>query len=337
MITSKRFEMGLFKMNLVRTDIIPIVNYAWQKSFANVKNNLKAIADRGWGPLNRILLSHPEIISSKIESFDSQENEQDGLQSQAIMDDNIAVSNTPHHIDNNYLPIPDLNFNTGYAGDVITSILRKAQRDQQILKNISESNKQGSNFITSMGTAKKFSAGVIFKHGMCYLDKDILSMAINARQKKEKHFKERICKLYKNYHDKKKLFEDALVKYNEWEKHCKSNDKQSGNLPLRILKPLVAWKKRKSDKALPSKLEPLMERWNETKDRSHQCFESFLKETSIFDAYKKETGRQLTMDIVNDQLTENPTNNDQRTDEQVCVAIQHDKDDRNDVFAVTAV
>ena len=55
MITSKRFEMGLFKMNLVRTNIISIVNYAWGKSFANVQNNHKDIADRVWRPINRII------------------------------------------------------------------------------------------------------------------------------------------------------------------------------------------------------------------------------------------------------------------------------------------
>ena len=55
--------MGLFQLNLTRTDIIPIVNYAWDHSFARVRTNLKAIRDRGWGPLNQILLSHPEIIN----------------------------------------------------------------------------------------------------------------------------------------------------------------------------------------------------------------------------------------------------------------------------------
>ena len=52
MLTSKRFEMRMFKLNLVCTDIILIVNYAWKSSFDNVANNLKAIADRGWGPLS---------------------------------------------------------------------------------------------------------------------------------------------------------------------------------------------------------------------------------------------------------------------------------------------
>ena len=107
-------------------------------------------------------------------------------------------------------------------------------------------------------------------------------------KKKEKHFKERICKLYKNYNNKEEQFQNALVKYNEWDMHRKSNDK-SENLPMQILKPLVAWKKQKSDKALPTKFEPLMARWNETKDRSHQWFESFLKKISMFYAYRKET------------------------------------------------
>ena len=154
-------------------------------------------------------------------------------------------------------------------------------------------------------------------------------------KKKEKHFKERICKLYKNYNNKEEQFQNALVKYNEWDMHRKSNDK-SENLPMQILKPLVAWKKQKSDKALPTKFEPLMARWNETKDRSHQCFESFLKETSMFAAYKKETGRQLTMDIVNAQLTDPPTNDAQHK-EQVNTTIQHDENDQNDVMAATAV
>ena len=194
MLTSKRFEMGLFKMNLVRTDIIPIVNYAWEKSFNNVTNNLKAIADRGWGPLNRVLLSHPEIVSSKPDSIDTMVPSQSN---DTVDNSNVVDNKSRHYVDDKYVPIEDLNFNSGFAGDVITTILRKAQRDEQILKNISLSNDYGSDFISSMETAKKSSAGVIFKHGKCYLDEDILSMAMNAKENKEKQFKERISKLFK--------------------------------------------------------------------------------------------------------------------------------------------
>ena len=95
-----------------------------------------------------------------------------------------------HDVDDTFVPIKDLNYNSGFASDVIATILRKAQRDEHFLKNISLSTEHGSNFISSMETAKKFSAGVIFKHVKCYLDEDVLSMEMNAKEKKEKQFKE---------------------------------------------------------------------------------------------------------------------------------------------------
>jgi hypothetical protein len=49
------------------TDIIPIVNYAWHGSFDNVVTNKKAILDRGWFPLNRMLLLHPDIRKTMTE------------------------------------------------------------------------------------------------------------------------------------------------------------------------------------------------------------------------------------------------------------------------------
>ena len=39
------------------TDIIPLVNMAFAKSFGSQKNALKAIADRGWNPLNYNILA----------------------------------------------------------------------------------------------------------------------------------------------------------------------------------------------------------------------------------------------------------------------------------------
>ena len=68
MLIKKRMEMNVMSLNIKRSDIVPIVNSAWSKSFANVDNNVKAIRDRGWGPLTRNLLQHPEILASKRES-----------------------------------------------------------------------------------------------------------------------------------------------------------------------------------------------------------------------------------------------------------------------------
>jgi hypothetical protein len=41
---------------LLGSDIVPLVNRAWYKSFGNVVSNKKAITERGWGPLNNKLL-----------------------------------------------------------------------------------------------------------------------------------------------------------------------------------------------------------------------------------------------------------------------------------------
>jgi hypothetical protein len=50
---------------LEKTTLIRIVNVAWQISFARVDTNKRSIAARGWGPLNYILLDHPELQETK--------------------------------------------------------------------------------------------------------------------------------------------------------------------------------------------------------------------------------------------------------------------------------
>jgi len=50
-----------------KTDIVGLVCQAWEKSFTQVKTNIKAVASRGWGPkvLNYKCLQHQEILSTQ--------------------------------------------------------------------------------------------------------------------------------------------------------------------------------------------------------------------------------------------------------------------------------
>jgi hypothetical protein len=50
---------------LERSDIFRIVHVAWMKSFARVDTNKRAIAARGWGPIDYIMLDHPELQETK--------------------------------------------------------------------------------------------------------------------------------------------------------------------------------------------------------------------------------------------------------------------------------
>jgi hypothetical protein len=45
------------------TDIIPLVNTAWDKSFGRCAEARRAIIQRGWNPLNYVLLDHPKLKS----------------------------------------------------------------------------------------------------------------------------------------------------------------------------------------------------------------------------------------------------------------------------------
>ena len=82
---------------------------------------------------------------------------------------------------------------------MIQTILKKAQRDEQTLRNIEGSKLNGISFCKSIEKVKKWSAGVIFKSGKYYLDKDVSSMAINATQKKYNEFVEKVTKCTVNF------------------------------------------------------------------------------------------------------------------------------------------
>jgi len=57
-------SIGLQNDGMVDTDLMPLINEAWEKSFARVDKNRNAIADRGWNPLNKALLLDPTLRST---------------------------------------------------------------------------------------------------------------------------------------------------------------------------------------------------------------------------------------------------------------------------------
>jgi hypothetical protein len=59
----KFFEIkaGKGSTNFEMTDIVSLISHAWLESFAKTSSSKKAIAQRGWGPLNFALLDHPDV------------------------------------------------------------------------------------------------------------------------------------------------------------------------------------------------------------------------------------------------------------------------------------
>ena len=94
---------------------------------------------------------------------------------------------------------------------------------------------------------------MFFKTGKCYLDKHVLSMAINAKQKKDNDFIEKVAKLYTDFCEKKKEYEKATKQLAYLE------IKDEKFIPVKMLKSLCSYKKRKGDRAIPRKRDELVE------------------------------------------------------------------------------
>jgi hypothetical protein len=62
---NSKFAMGM-SLNIKPTEVVPVCNKAWQQSFARVEPNERAVSRRGWDPLNRGLLKHPDILKTKV-------------------------------------------------------------------------------------------------------------------------------------------------------------------------------------------------------------------------------------------------------------------------------
>ena len=281
-ITKRRIEMGLFKLNLLRTDVIPIVNYAWQRSFSKQQSNLRAIRDRGWGPLNKILLHHPEISKTNMSNPSSPQ------------ECHRLNNNSPTEIDTN-----ELNINQGFAGNIIASIVRQAQRDQQTIQNLDKARDDGIDFTTAMKNSTKWTAGIIFDKGKCHLDEEVLKLASDAKERKQNKFWGQVESSVSGYNKIKKEYELSMIKMEEY-----APDKLD-NLPIRLLSPLCKWKRRKDDKKMPSKRNELLIRWNETKHREDISLEEYLTTmTTIFETYEKMTkgATKLTMQMIEARL-----------------------------------
>ncbi len=57
--------MGLHDDGIVDTDLTSLINYAWNESFAKIDKNKNTISDRGWNPLNQVLLLDPDLNATR--------------------------------------------------------------------------------------------------------------------------------------------------------------------------------------------------------------------------------------------------------------------------------
>jgi hypothetical protein len=110
-LVKEKLKLGLVPVTIDKTDIIPLCNKAWPKIFgAGITHNLKALSDRGHNPLNRALLMYPDILSTRAEIIDVDEEQ---------------PAPHPHArgLPTFFVDVQSLNMDKGFAAECMDTIL----------------------------------------------------------------------------------------------------------------------------------------------------------------------------------------------------------------------
>ena len=296
-ILKKRLDMMMDNPCIVATDIIPIVSYAWRESFANVNTNQKAIADRGWNPLNYNLLTSKQIIPTMTES-ESMELQSmmkshpinstqqsstvsvtngNGSSTNTMMlsihttslsdltDDGLEMNYDPQFIK----PIPStvvslkdkLNFKTGRSAHVARALLHESD----ILEAREQNQKsaiKGKEAKEKLDKAKKLTAMLNFRSFGCKIGED----SLQARLKMAKNKSMEEAKIVQKKNDK---IMKRKLQFDELQTKIRSENLPLEKLSLAQLKILCMYKKKDSDRISISKLKrsELLALWLEWRHR----------------------------------------------------------------------
>ena len=233
------------------TDIIPIINYAWDRSFARTESNKTAIIERGWNPLNYALLTSAEVLRTQINTKEKSVSATDEITD--------STEKTTSEIETE-IPLPsslieaitdDVSFEKGVAAEAIDTIVKSSLariKQQQI------SRKKNTE---TLDKTKKLTSGVAFHRGCVGLHSDTVFgnlTGYHAHKKKSEKEKRNKTKIASK---KLKTSVDAI--------RCK----QMENWTVADIRKLLTYKKDPKDVAFGNaKRATLIQWWTEREGRT---------------------------------------------------------------------
>jgi hypothetical protein len=268
-ILDKRISSTVTGDDLVPTDIIPLVVYSWKRSFAGVDTNKKAIYERGWYPLNRMLLLDP-VLRETMTERDVQKEKEEGLNpmhdrelQQEFSDEQQATatsinqgptmrvnnnSNVASHGTLEGINTHDINFGNGLTQYYIKNIIRKTERER-VLEKIQEDKKTDETFLEQLGRVNRVSAGSLVKCGSYVIGKDVeevMKKRIEIKRNERKEKKDKEEELY----NKQRKDADLVIE--------KNKGKSVTDWTATDLKVLLKPEKMKEDGAMPQSKKELV-------------------------------------------------------------------------------
>ena len=264
LLTEAKKELVNFKIKhgmpiyLGSEDIVPLVNKAWGKSFGNIETSRKAIAARGWNPLNRNLLLNKEIKATMTNNEDCEYNT--GVANENSTSSNITsnstitaeseettTTTTIKNIKNN-LPLI-LNTSDGVSGMCFQKLVQHCLKHGGIDRN-RENLEKGESIRETFAAAKRISSGIMVRRGIHEVNEPNIASVIKGNQIK---IKEQQDDLMRRRRKEIKERIDTITKL-RLTKPCVSewNQKECGAF--------IQYKKRKGDSKMPKSLKDLRAR-----------------------------------------------------------------------------
>ena len=302
-------RMGLCN-SLERSDIIPLINIIWERSFGNIQGNKKAIADRGWYPANKRLLTNPDILATRQTSTTERSGSSAKNYATSISNDNNnhlsrdqrkstastpnaptsteqntpkvtkvtpATTSAPKENKNDSLDFSSMiNLSTGVASEYATDLLQYMIRSKACRDNLSKREREGKAIRNNKEEARKLTkitGGQLFKIEHVALDENILAARENKEREKIEKIDNTIKKAIKEYQNRKRDYEQV-----------QNSGKDEKEYTCGDLKALIHFKKRKTDGAVPTTLPALKVRYERVRERTILTLKDYMvKERNFTD------------------------------------------------------
>jgi hypothetical protein len=249
LLAQKELVQAEFAIN--KEDVVYLVAQAWADSFARVRSNLKAIAERGWGPLHYNCLLHPEIAVTQLQLQKEHEHSSNGDNDNTISSSETAVSASQ-----SALVAEQLNLSQGLAGTLMTLLLEyKVRNDARNGINFEENMQKRVRTAreTIKARTKRYSAGQHVAAKRYMLGPEVLDDMEEGEELKQ-------SKLLTQFENRLQVFRFNHIKVSE----IRALQLPSEKLTVLHLKVLVNWFKRPGDLPVPSTRHLLIEQLNST-------------------------------------------------------------------------
>jgi hypothetical protein len=178
-LTSFKSDKAM-KVGINYTDVMPLINRSWDKSFGCVETNQKAIAERGWFPPNRNLLLHPDF--------------QECMETSSMESSSVPLVN-----------LENINVIDGKAGSCLDKLLQYRARIGGIERQ-RENLSHGKSITDALESGRRLTSGFIVARGHNSLNNcDILEGIRKRKRKQDKMARKLYRKARSARHDKTNL------------------------------------------------------------------------------------------------------------------------------------